>query len=478
MTLAELLQPISAEHPGGEDISGDKQFIELTQAIRPRRDVTKNEDPKPDYELVEQLAEELLTKRTKDLQVALFYTEAMLNQHGFDGLRQGLGVLHGLLDTFWDHAYPTNPVQRRGALAKIGSEDFAIRVQLATVSEANHTFWQYRQASSMPKAEEAKSDPELSKRRDAMLADDKLSPEAFAEGVAGTSKQVYKELAAQLNGTLQVIQLLDATSKTRFGEDAPSYRVLRLAVETVSKLVKELLAEKLKAEPDAEPVSASETNEGDDTGLQSGSDTGGRAGATVVDVSDAETRVISAAHYLRKANPQSPTPYLLLRTLRWGELRDGGATLDEKLLIAPRPEMRSQLRSLYIEKRWESLLEATEQIMGSRVGRGWLDLQFYAVHVRRSAIRTTMFAALLSGLCAHCSPIYRRSRARPSWTRCRPRRRRRMRGSRITSLRRLTLRSNRRRAICRELIIGRGGTSSPRRSWRQRLANPSARSNC
>jgi hypothetical protein len=42
--------------------------------------------------------------------------------------------------------------------------------------------------------------------------------------------------------------------------------------------------------------------------------------------------------------------------------------------------MRSQLRSLYIEKRWESLLEATEQIMGSRVGRGWLDLQFYAVH--------------------------------------------------------------------------------------------------
>jgi type VI secretion system protein ImpA len=42
--------------------------------------------------------------------------------------------------------------------------------------------------------------------------------------------------------------------------------------------------------------------------------------------------------------------------------------------------MRSQLRSLYLERRWESLLEATEQIMGSRVGRGWLDLQFYAVH--------------------------------------------------------------------------------------------------
>ena len=158
--------------------------------------------------------------------------------------------------------------------------------------------------------------------------------------------------------------------------------MLRLAVESVSKLVKELLAEKLRAEPDAEPVSASESsNEGDDTGLQSGSDTGGRAGATVVDVNDAEARVISAAHYLRKREPAKSHAVPPASHASDGESCAMAAQRRMRSCSSlPVPRCgRSSVRST-IEKRWESLLEATEQIMGSRVGRGWLDLQFYAVH--------------------------------------------------------------------------------------------------
>lgn len=378
MTLAELLQPISANNPGGEDISGDNQFIQLTQALRPRIG-PPNYDQKPNYELAESLAEDLLTKRSKDLQVAAMYTEALLVRQDYAGLRLGLEVLHGLLDKFWDTAFPTNPVQRRGPLATLGSEDFAIQLQLRPLSEAGHSYWDYRQGSSMPRAEEANSDPEKSKQREAMLADGKISPEMFDVGVADTSRKFYRELSADLDGSLQAVQALDAIGKTRFGAEAPSYRVLRMAIESVSKLVKELLGQK-PPDPDevSTPESEATTESGD--GPELAAATGGRAGATVADVNDAENRVVSAAHYLRKLNPRSPTPYLLLRTFRWGELRDGEGTLDEKLLIAPRPEMRSQLRSLYLEGRWENLLEATEQIVGSRVGRGWIDLQYYAVH--------------------------------------------------------------------------------------------------
>ncbi len=398
MTLAELLQPISADHPGGEDISGDNLFIQLTQALRPRVG-PPDYDQKPDYELAESLAEELLTKRSKDLQVASMYTEAALVRQGYAGLRQGLSVLHGLLDKYWDNLFPTSPAQRRGPLATLASEDFAVQLKLQPLSEAGHSYWQYGQASSMPTAEQANSDPEKAKQREAMLSDGKVSPEAFEMGVADSSRKYYRGLAADLDGCLQAVQLLDAIGKTRLGGEAPNYRVLRGAIESVSKLVKELLAKK-PPDPDEVNTGSSADETASSEAVDTGTATGGRAGATVADLNDAEIRVVSAAHFLRNTNPRSPTPYLLLRTFRWGELRDGGATPDEKLLIAPRPEMRSQLRSLYLEGRWETLLDATEQIMGSRVGRGWLDLQYYVVHAcealgeQYDEVRTAVIGAL------------------------------------------------------------------------------------
>jgi hypothetical protein len=117
-------------------------------------------------------------------------------------------------------------------------------------------FWQYRQASSMPKAE--RRNPIRSCRRGARhVADDSVAGSVRREL---PTSAVYKELrTTQRNAS--VIQLLDATSKTRFGEDAPSYRMLRLAVETVSKLVE---ARGLESRAGCRPVSASETNGGDD----------------------------------------------------------------------------------------------------------------------------------------------------------------------------------------------------------------------
>ena len=60
-------------------------------------------------------------------------------------------------------------------------------------------------------------------------------------------------------------------------------------------------------------------------------------------------------------------------------MRADGAASNEKLLAAPTPETRSRLRSLYLDEQWDALLESVEQVMAAPVGRGWLDLQFYAI---------------------------------------------------------------------------------------------------
>ena len=45
-------------------------------------------------------------KKTKDLQLAGWLTEALLKQKGFGGLKDGLALCHGLVDKFWDTLYP------------------------------------------------------------------------------------------------------------------------------------------------------------------------------------------------------------------------------------------------------------------------------------------------------------------------------------------------------------------------------------
>ena len=83
------------------------------------------------------------------------------------------------------------------------------------------------------------------------------------------------------------------------------------------------------------------------------------------------------AAYLRRNDPSSPLPYLLLRGLRWGELRAAGTDVDANLLEAPPTGTRQALKKAANDSDWAQVLELGEAAMGLPCGRGWLDLQRY-----------------------------------------------------------------------------------------------------
>jgi hypothetical protein len=68
-----------------------------------------------------------------------------------------------------------------------------------------------------------------------------------------------------------------------------------------------------------------------------------------------------------------------LRGFRWGELRAGGPVPDPRLMAAPPTEVRTRLKGLLLDGRWPELLDAAEEVMATPIGRGWLDLQRYAL---------------------------------------------------------------------------------------------------
>ena len=89
--------------------------------------------------------------------------------------------------------------------------------------------------------------------------------------------------------------------------------------------------------------------------------------------------VARAAAALRKLDPFSPAPYLMMRGLRWGELRAALSKQDMTLLEGPPTELRQHIKRLAIEGKWSELLEAAENCMSLPCSRGWLDLQKFAV---------------------------------------------------------------------------------------------------
>jgi type VI secretion system protein ImpA len=106
--------------------------------------------------------------------------------------------------------------------------------------------------------------------------------------------------------------------------------------------------------------------------------------AEPADREDALQRLAIVARFLRHENPRNPIPYLLLRAMRWGEVREAGSILNPAMLEAPPTEKRTQLKKNAMEGNWAEVLEAAEEAMKLPCGRGWLDLQRYAVRACES----------------------------------------------------------------------------------------------
>ncbi|HEY5062455.1 MAG TPA: type VI secretion system domain-containing protein, partial [Gemmatimonadaceae bacterium] len=209
------------------------------------------------------------------------------------------------------------------------------------------------------------------------------TPEDLESGFGATPKAWYRTLAADLQGCLVALKALDDVCSTKFGDIAPNFARLNDALADVQRTISQQLKRKLEIDPD--PVQAAETAAAEADSAGAGSPVSPQTGGSTrslpadpVSADDAAARIVAAARYLRQQNPFNPAAYLLLRGFRWGELR-ANRTLDPKLLEAPATGVRTNLKGLLLDARWPQLLEACEVVMGSPHGRGWLDLQRYAL---------------------------------------------------------------------------------------------------
>ncbi|MBI4904941.1 MAG: type VI secretion system protein TssA [Acidobacteria bacterium] len=402
-TVEELLQPISEGFPCGEDVRYSVSYDKIKEARRAGGDWL-SEGTGVDYALVTRLCEELLLKKSKDLQVAVWLADAWLAKQGLTGLLNGLRLVTGLIENYWDAVFPEledgDAGLRLAPLDWMGSY-LDLPVRGAALSKAGHGLIQYKEAQLVgmaPDPEKKYDDPEWSsksERYETAVSEGKLTGEAFEAGFAKSSKEYYVKLADEVQAILDSLETLQSISEQRFTDEPPSFQKIRTAMEEIQMTVGSLLRRKRELEPDPEAEPAEEEQPAEAVEEAPSEETTEEAvtvarvkkkpkkaiaGLEPESVEEVAERLSAIAVWMRAQNAYDPAPYLLLRGYRWGELRAADSTApDAALLDAPQTDVRTQIKRMAMESNWEEVIRLCEEVMASTAGRGWLDLQRYIV---------------------------------------------------------------------------------------------------
>lgn len=252
-----------------------------------------------DWKEVAALCEQALREQGKDFQIAAWLCEAWTQIHGLAGLRHGAGLLAGLVQRFWEDAWPRiedGELEPRLApfvwlVSHLPLIIVARMPLLASRDEAWLTADALRRLAK-------RSGPDASQE----TAHDMSQALALAAADPGRGDRLRDELVQALDAWEGLGHLLDA----RLGPAAPSLEPLREAGRGVQAALA-MLWPAVSAPALAQAESAPAAPAPPQTPYP-----GDRAQAY------AQIRLIAA--YLAEIEPHSPTPYLLRQAAAWGEL--------------------------------------------------------------------------------------------------------------------------------------------------------------
>jgi type VI secretion system protein ImpA len=264
-----LLDPISPDRPAGSDLRWTSDWDRIKEARRADDSLdsgkwAKKERKAADWRLAKELAAAMLRDRSKDLQLALWLTEANIKLHGFPGLRDGLRITRELMVRYWDKGlYPAiedGPEDRAGPFEwlsnKLVDAMTAIPITVRSDGGTDYNFvdWQdARRVGSEANCRTADGETDDKKKRDydQALADGHVSMEMFERAVKETKRADYEELNSDFEQTYNEFKALEKVVDEKFGDMAPNLSTCRTALSEMKQAIADVLEKKRLAEPDS-----------------------------------------------------------------------------------------------------------------------------------------------------------------------------------------------------------------------------------
>ncbi|HWA97555.1 MAG TPA: type VI secretion system protein TssA [Pirellulales bacterium] len=326
--IDRLLSPIAGDHPCGADLRWEPIYQEIKSARqRGDRDLleTGEEPPPVEWRRIIDLASEALAEQTKDLMIASWLVEALVNNPGpagFAGLRDGLKVISGLLENFWEQVYPLpedGDLETRVAPlvfitdARTGARlpNCLREVSLAAATDESYSFNYFNARKLSPKGEN--EDDSSYERRSAEAAE---RARKFDDAIAATPVDFIKRVYDDLLEATAELKRFDSLLDEKFGRLAPGTSALRQNLEEITTKVRSIVRDKGGLVETVEQPSAGDETDQGSAGQATLATTNGR----ITSRQEAFRRLAEVAQYLRITEPQSPVAYLIERAVAWGHM--------------------------------------------------------------------------------------------------------------------------------------------------------------
>jgi type VI secretion system protein ImpA len=315
LDLDRLLAPISDAAPCGEDLAFSSE-IDAIQRARQADDPSieqgawVTELKEADWKFVAKQCAALIAKRSKDMQLAVWLTEASAKTGGLRALGDSLLLTAMLCERYWDGLYPL--LDDGGVEQRIGNLSWVAARSAQWVRE-------------IP-----------------------------LSGASGASVASNASLLDDASHCLAAAERLERCVDERLGADGPGFTAVRAALGDVKHVLEPLARQEQGA------GGASDEQVGN-TGVQEGRDAGAAigvfagTGATLPAGGVPQTRaqalaqLRAVAEFFRHTEPHSPVAYLAEKAAAWGEqplhvwlrgvIKDDAsfAHVEELLGVAARP---------------------------------------------------------------------------------------------------------------------------------------------
>lgn len=330
--LDALLQPVSDEVPSGESLRYSGLYDEISEARRADVDVNQGEWQTElkvaDHRKVVDLAIPALTNQSKDLQVAVWLSEALIKLHGFAGLRDSLSLVAGLQDIFWDSLHPEidegDMEGRANAIAWLDAQGAAAVRLCAITAGAGYGFldWQDAKRFDFPDNLEMLDEETQAKYSDLKQQaenEHRVTSDKWKSAVNQTRRAFCEQTVFTIDECWTAFNELNRVIEEKYERNQmPGLSVLKKALDEVNEQAKKLLERKRAEEPD-ENDSYEESGDGD---LVNGDGevvvVGG--GGPVRSRPEALKRLAEIAMFFQRTEPHSPVAYLVQRAVKWGNM--------------------------------------------------------------------------------------------------------------------------------------------------------------
>lgn len=310
LNLEHLLSDISPESPCGENLEEDAVFLQLEDEARfvEERQMGDTILPaeEPDWNNVRRLALELL-ERTRDVQVAMHLTCSLLRTDGFNGLNQGLILLNGWLEKYWDFVYPLQD-----------PEDDYPMLRINTLSSLNDYTLVRGPINHIPLVHSAIG--ELS-WRDIEIAGGKASPvgsdtplemSVIDAAFDDIGPKVLQNLLLSVKQSLEKVQGINTIVIDKADAvNVPDLSALTSLLQGIAKFVGDKLQQRQLTET-ASDVAEIEVQAGEGT-VDAGIEKKVLKQTGIHNRNDVVRAIDEICKYFERYEPSSPIPFLLLR---------------------------------------------------------------------------------------------------------------------------------------------------------------------